>query len=216
MLDFGCLMNQARVEIACLLGEAFRVYRPDFTVVDQTPAFLFQRNFNLSVGGAKFTITRFPGIDFYMATGDRTGLRFGDILIPVDPNSQWPITTILNFSPTNPMVVFRTSRLCSIKTNLNTSLYTNTYFDFMYPNYFESGMLKQLSTMTGTTTKRIVIWSRKNIQDQNAVDAGGNPLSMEGLILEAEDGLNPVRLLLRNTQTIGNLMIADTVEDINN
>jgi hypothetical protein len=140
---------------------------------------------------------------------------FGDILIPTNPNSQWPITTILNFSDPSPMVVFRTSRLGNVvmTTDAGYELYTDLYFDFLYPNYFESGMVKALEISAGVTSRRVVMWSRPNIQDQNAQDPQGNPISLEGLKLIAQDGANPVRYLIRNSVQIGNLYIADITDD---
>lgn len=192
-------------------GQQFSVYRPDFTQIDQTPALVATLPLKVSIGGAKFAIPKLRGADYFTVTGDRYYFLPGDIIVPTSTTSQFPPITILNYDEGYPCVGFRTSRKCNIDYSLNpdgsdNAVYTNVYFDWASDTSPGGALLDQLSETLSISTKKIIVWTRTNLQPQNtAIQAGWKITEI--------DGTQRVRYVVKSLTQIGNLSIFNVDND---
>ena len=206
--NIACLMNQAQIETACLLGEPFQVWRPNFSVVDQTPALIDTVMLRVTPGGGnRFAIPFIFGVQYFTVIGDRTKFLPGDILIPVSSTSI-PVLTVLNYDNMLPCIAFSTRRIGDIIYTLNTGdeVYTNVRWDWIsFYSASETGAITVGSGAYGQNNRKLVVWSG----GRNNLTPEGNSAGSEilGMRLVETDGVNPVRSVVKSLSQIGPLTI---------
>jgi hypothetical protein len=205
-----CLLNQSYILLADTFGISAQIYRiPDFTAVDQTPELVGTQNFKFTPGGGpKYAVPYLPGPTYFTITGNRFNFQPGDILVPVD--SEFPPITVLNYDYNMPCIGFRSSRIANVNLSYSSdgtqnSVYTNVYFDWCAPTSPTGGLIDQLSEALGVSNKKVVMWTRINLQPQN------NDALVSGWRIQEIDGLNAINLqprwVVKSLTQQGNLTI---------
>jgi hypothetical protein len=218
MSQLPTLFNYAYQQAANIFGQQFAVYRPpQGLTIDQTPT-LVNWGVPLSVrmGGGRFAVPNFGGVQYFTITGDRSSFLPGDVLVPLaSGTTQIPTITVLNYSDNFPAVGFRTSRVGYISYTIDAGnlIYTNVYFDWLtMPTIPGAGDTDLLSGALGVPTKRLALWTRPNIQEQNNTTSSG---AIQGMRILPTDGLVPNRYTIKAVTNIGNLTIFTVDEELN-
>lgn len=189
MNDTVGLFNDLQIQLGETFGQAFNIVRPNYGQVDNTPALIGTINAKVEKTTIKLAQPATANMDGYAVFGNRALFVPGDILIPTQANSSTPAVTILSYSDGEECVSVRTSRVGKISTdvtNASKDIYTNVYYDwvgqgFTFPPNYES-----LEGALNRTTKRVMLWTRTNIQQQNSVR------DVQGLHFVETDGTEPV------------------------
>lgn len=183
------LFNDLQIQLGEVFGQSFNIVRPNYSIVNNTPASVGAINAKIEKTTVKLAQPATANLDAYAVFANRSLFAPGDILVPTQANSSTPTVTILSYSDGEECVAFRSSRVGKISTDVTDSskdLYTNVYYDwvgqgFTFPPNYES-----LEGGLNRTTKRVMLWTRPNIQQQNSVR------EVQGLHFVETDGTQPV------------------------
>jgi hypothetical protein len=188
-------------KIAQLAGQNFALKRPDYSVVDNTPATVLSSvKFKVEVAPPRLSQETFINVSYYTIFGDRKLLRAGDILFPLETTeSTTPPVTVLNFSPIEECMGFRTSRVGKLTYDIDTNVYTTVYFDWVGSGYPGSSFQETLSGALAIPTKKAVLFTRTSIKPQS------NSNEVQGMRLIETDGTTEVRWVVKLVDQIGNL-----------
>lgn len=210
MSNIPCLLNFAYQEVACLLGQPFNIYRPPYGLtVNQGPSFVGTIPLSVKPGGNRYAIPQIAGVNYFTITGDRSYFQPGDVIQPVNPNSTIPSITVLNYDVGLPCIGFRTSRLCTMTLDIDTSVYTNIYFDYIAMTTATHGLIEDLSGALNISHKKGVMYARPNILPQFAPN-----WDISGMRLIESDGTVPVRLTVQSLTTIGSLIVLNLDQEV--
>lgn len=211
-MGLACDLEALYSAINNTFGALYNIYRPNFNVVDQTPALLGSFPLTVTPGGSKYAIPNLAGVMYFTITGNRSNFLPGDIIIPVNSNSEIPPITILNYDQNLPCIGFRTSRIMNIVYTLNAGdvVYTNVYCDFASQTTERSGLIEDLSGALDISNTKIVLWSRTNIQPQNNILGS----EIAGMKVVSADGINKIRFTVQDTTVVGNLQLFQVDQEV--
>lgn len=179
-------------------GQLVSIKRPDYTATDQTPVLRFNsKRMKVERSGPRFAQPGYADVEYYCIFGDRNTFRSGDMLFPKAGSSTPPVT-ILNFSPIEECVGFRTGRICKIVNGLNEDVFTNVYFDFIGESFPGAELDREVRSSLKIPSTRAVLWKR---------DFQTTTRNAEGLMLIEIDGLTETRWLIQQTDATGNMVV---------
>lgn len=163
--------NDYNKEIGRLFGQSVNILRPPggYTV-DQTPTAVYSSQpFKVEKVGPILAQPGMYNMEYYAIFGDFSLLQKGDQIVPVEANSDTPITTFINKSPGEGARAFRSSRTCRITTSLDEdNIYTNVRFDYLPTGYNRTQFDDLVLAAGGKPIRIAVMYSLPGLQDINA------------------------------------------------
>lgn len=194
------LFHKYNKTIARIAGQPVTVKRPNYSVVNNTPATITSIKLKVEKATAVgLAMPRFTNAEYYAIFGDRTKFLPGDIIFPTDPNSSTPPVTVIHYSPLEECIGVRTSRIGKITEAIDDTVYENVYFDWIGVGYPGSSYGEQLAGSLGIPTKKALLYTRTNIQPHS------NPDEIQGMRLIETDGTVEVRWRVKLVDQIGPL-----------
>lgn len=155
-------------------GAYYDIYRPDYTVEDNTPA-LVQAGVKYRVDPTtgKFAEPRFEGVMYYDVFGPVTNIQSGDILIrnpatgspPTTSNIMYPPVTVIAYDTHKSFQAFRTSRIGRLQdsaADADSTIYEPVYFDWLGQGFPGSSINRNLQESQRIPSQRAIIYYRKN------------------------------------------------------
>lgn len=185
-------------------GQLMTLKRPDYTVQDQEPATTHTGiRMKVERTGPNFAISGYVGIEYYAIFGNRDLFQTGDMIFS---SSSTPPVTILNLSPIEECVGFKTERKGKIM-NGEELLYDNVYFDFIGVGYPGSELDREMRASLDIPSVKVVLHARELVTSTR---------NAEGLMLVQTDGIPGLRWRIRQIDQSGDLYVLHLKEDLIN
>lgn len=167
------LFNKYQTRLGELGGQECSIYRPDYTVVDNSLGSPLNTNkkYKVEIAGPRFAQRSFTNVAYVAIFGNRNLIQAGDVIVPTESGSSTPALTVLNISPIEEAVGFFTERIGKI--TLNTTdptkdIYTNIRYQWVSGSGFPgSAFTDQLRASLAVPIQKVVLYSRDNISPEN-------------------------------------------------
>lgn len=204
------LFNIYQIKLAQLGGQRCNIYRPDYTVVDNTLGSPIYTGIKIK---AEATSQRLVHLNFGNASyaavfGNRNILRAGDVIVPTESGSTTPALTIINISPMEEILGLFTPRVGRIMLNVGTDVdmdtgtfvYKNVRYQWITDSGFPgSSFTGNLSGALSIPTQKLIFFTRNNTSPQDT------QYEVQGLHFIEDDGDYRRKWVVKLVEVSGNL-----------
>lgn len=199
--------NQGRELLAKIAGQRCTVSTPDYTAQDQTPVLQRTVKLKYETTGPRLAQVKAPNVEWYTIFGRLSYFQAGDVIQAVaDRYTTSPRITVLNYSPFEEVISFKTSRTGNILNGRNL-VYENVYFEIiagsLYPG---SPFEREMKSSLGVPSTQAVMYMR---------DLTTATRDAEGLYLVETDVSPEVTWVIQQVNPFGNMLQLILQRDIN-